>query len=130
VHETRQRNAELALINSVQDALAGELELQAIYDVVGDKLRESSTRRSSTIGMYDEASGLSASVRDRARRASGPRAAAGRLPKHVMETREPLMIAEDVAATVRAVRQPSAQRRAAKSLLFVPARRSAARRRA
>ena len=33
VHETRQRNAELALINSVQEALAGELELQAIYDV-------------------------------------------------------------------------------------------------
>ena len=47
VHETRQRNAELALINSVQDAIAGELEQQAIYDVVGDKLRRSSTRRSS-----------------------------------------------------------------------------------
>ena len=38
VHETRQRNAELALINSVQEALAGEFELQAIYDLVGDKL--------------------------------------------------------------------------------------------
>src|SRR5690349_6729652 len=37
IEETRQRNAELALINSVQEALAGELELQAIYDVVGDK---------------------------------------------------------------------------------------------
>ena len=32
VHETRQRNAELALINSVQDAIAGELDPQAIYD--------------------------------------------------------------------------------------------------
>src|SRR5262249_15145424 len=31
VHETRQRNAELALINGVQDAIAGELEPQAIY---------------------------------------------------------------------------------------------------
>jgi GAF domain-containing protein len=40
VHETRQRNAELALINSVQDAMAGELELQAIYDAVGDKIRD------------------------------------------------------------------------------------------
>src|SRR4029077_12700130 len=40
VHEPRQRNAELALINSVQEALAGELELQAIYDVVGDKIQE------------------------------------------------------------------------------------------
>ena len=40
VHETRQRNAELALINSVQDAIAGELEPQAIYDAVGDKIQE------------------------------------------------------------------------------------------
>ena len=40
MHETRQRNAELALINSVQEALAGELEIQAIYDVVGDKIQE------------------------------------------------------------------------------------------
>src|SRR4029453_18141076 len=32
VHETRQRNAELALINSVQEAIAGELDPQAIYD--------------------------------------------------------------------------------------------------
>ena len=40
VHETRQRNAELALINSVQDAIAGELDQQAIYDAVGDRIRE------------------------------------------------------------------------------------------
>src|SRR5436305_10645702 len=40
VHETRQRNAELALINSVQDSIAGELDQQAIYDVVGERLRE------------------------------------------------------------------------------------------
>ena len=40
VHETRQRNAELALINSVQAALAGELDLQSIYDIVGDKIQE------------------------------------------------------------------------------------------
>src|SRR5690349_11650069 len=40
IEETRQRNAELALINSVQEALAGELEMQAIYDVVGDKIQE------------------------------------------------------------------------------------------
>src|SRR5262249_1316084 len=38
VHETRQRNAELALINSVQDAIAGELDDQAIYNAVGDEI--------------------------------------------------------------------------------------------
>ena len=38
--ETRQRNAELALINSVQRGLAEKLDLQAIYDLVGDKIQE------------------------------------------------------------------------------------------
>jgi GAF domain-containing protein/DNA-binding response OmpR family regulator len=38
--ETEQRNAELAIINSVQQGLASKLEMQAIYDAVGDKLRE------------------------------------------------------------------------------------------
>ena len=51
VHETRQRNAELALINSVQEALAGELEMQAIYDVVGDKIQEIFDAQVVDIGM-------------------------------------------------------------------------------
>ncbi len=38
--ETEQRNAELAIINSVQDALAAKLDMQGIYDSVGDKIRE------------------------------------------------------------------------------------------
>jgi hypothetical protein len=58
IEETRQRNAELALINSVQEALAGELEMQAIYDVVGDKLQEIFDAQVVDIGVYDEASGL------------------------------------------------------------------------
>ena len=40
VHETRQRNAELALINGVQEAIAGELDPQAIYDAVGERIRD------------------------------------------------------------------------------------------
>ena len=58
VHETRQRNAELALINSVQEALAGELELQAIYDVVGDKIQEIFDAQVVDIGMFDFEAGL------------------------------------------------------------------------
>ncbi|MGH2859044.1 MAG: GAF domain-containing protein, partial [Solirubrobacteraceae bacterium] len=57
VHETRQRNAELALINSVQGAIAGELELQAIYDSVGDRIRDVFDAQVVDIGVYDEASG-------------------------------------------------------------------------
>ena len=58
MHETRQRNAELALINSVQEALAGELELQAIYDVVGDKIQEIFDAQVVDIGMFDFEAGL------------------------------------------------------------------------
>ena len=38
--ETEQRNAELAVINSIQEGMAAELDFQAIIDLVGDKLRE------------------------------------------------------------------------------------------
>ena len=72
VHETRQRNAELALINSVQEALAGELEMQAIYDVVGDKIQEIFDAQVVDIGIFDFAAGLTASLRDRAGRSDSP----------------------------------------------------------
>ena len=38
--ETEQRSAELAVINSIQQGMAAELDFQAIVDLVGDKLRE------------------------------------------------------------------------------------------
>src|SRR5207342_526223 len=37
--ETEQRTAELALINSVQEGLATELDIQGIYELVGDRIR-------------------------------------------------------------------------------------------
>ncbi len=40
IDETRQRNAELAIINSVQAALAAHLDIHGIYEAVGEKLRE------------------------------------------------------------------------------------------
>src|SRR5207248_1891428 len=58
VHETRQRNAELALINGVQDAIAGELDPQAIYDAVGDKIQEIFDAQVVRIDTLDEATGL------------------------------------------------------------------------
>ncbi|MES2957720.1 MAG: GAF domain-containing protein, partial [Pseudomonadota bacterium] len=38
--ETEQRNAELAVINAIQQGIAGSLDFQGIVDLVGDKLRE------------------------------------------------------------------------------------------
>ena len=57
VHETRQRNAELALINSVQDAIAGELDPQAIYDRSATGSATSSTPRSSSIAISTRRAG-------------------------------------------------------------------------
>src|SRR4029077_8466296 len=37
--ESEQRAADLAIINSVQQSLAGELSMQGVYDAVGDKIR-------------------------------------------------------------------------------------------
>jgi signal transduction histidine kinase/uncharacterized protein YigA (DUF484 family) len=38
-NETEQRNAELAVINGVQQGLVAEMDMQGIYDLVGDKIR-------------------------------------------------------------------------------------------
>ena len=58
VHETRQRNAELALINSVQQAIAGELDSQAIYDLVGDRIQEVFDAQVVSIAILEAATGM------------------------------------------------------------------------
>jgi len=40
LEETRQRNDELAIINSVQQGLASKLDFNSIIDLVGEKIRE------------------------------------------------------------------------------------------
>jgi PAS domain S-box-containing protein len=96
VHETRQRNAELALINSVQAAIAGELDPQAIYDLVGDKIRDVFDAQVVSISVYDETSGLLTFpyVIERGERIEQQPIPLIGFRKHVMEKREPLMLAE------------------------------------
>src|SRR5678810_349903 len=53
--ETEQRAAELAVINSVQQALAAELNMQGIYDAVGNKIREIFGNRDVAIRIFDHA---------------------------------------------------------------------------
>ena len=80
--ETEQRAAELAIINSVQQALAAELNMQGIYDAVGDKIREIFKQPDMGIRIYDPHDGShplpvlrtktgsgSPSIRDRCRSA-------------------------------------------------------------
>jgi serine phosphatase RsbU (regulator of sigma subunit) len=48
-----QRTAELALIHSVQQGLSAKLEMQSIYDLVGDKLRDTFNAQVVMISQYD-----------------------------------------------------------------------------
>ncbi len=123
VHETRQRNAELALINSVQDAIAGELDQQAIYDVVGDRLRDVFDAQNVTLSMLDEATGLLTDgyLFELGERLQPETWAPSGFSKHVLETREPLLIAEDAEAEGERYGSELVQDSAEpKSMLFVP----------
>jgi PAS domain S-box-containing protein len=122
VHETRQRNAELALINSVQDAIAGELDDQAIYDAVGDKIREIFDAQAVQINTLDEATGLMhfPYVLERGERLHAEPAAPGGFTRHVLEKREPLLITENVEGETERYGAVISAGEAPKSVLFVP----------
>jgi len=51
--ETDQRAAELAIINGVQKGLAAEIDMQAMYDLVGDKIQEIFDAQVVDIGVFD-----------------------------------------------------------------------------
>ena len=122
VHETRQRNAELALINSVQDAIAGELDDQAIYDAVGDKIREIFDAQAVQINTLDEATGLMhfPYVLERGERLHAEPAPPGGFTRHVLEKREPLLITENVDGEAERYGAVISAGEAPKSVLFVP----------
>jgi PAS domain S-box-containing protein len=122
IHETRQRNAELALINSVQAAIAGELDPQAIYDLAGDKLQEVFDAQVLTISTYDEATGRLSYpylIERTERFEVDPKPVAG-FAKHVLESGEPLMINENIAETAERYGSTVLAGEAPKSVLFVP----------
>ena len=56
--ETKDRAAELAVINSVQEGLASKLEMQEIYDLVGDKIRDIFHHADVSIVMHDPVTNL------------------------------------------------------------------------
>ncbi|MGA9160405.1 MAG: GAF domain-containing protein [Actinomycetota bacterium] len=122
--ETRQRNAELALINDVQRGLAENLEMHAMYELVGERLREIFDAQSVDIGVLDRETGLidfpysiTRGVRDpvETMEPSG-------LTAHVMRTREPLLINEALMDRLAEIGGPVSVRAGgqAKSVLFVP----------
>ncbi len=51
--ETDERAAELAIINSVQEGLAAKLDMQSMYELVGDKIRAIFDAQVVLISLYD-----------------------------------------------------------------------------
>jgi GAF domain-containing protein/CheY-like chemotaxis protein/HPt (histidine-containing phosphotransfer) domain-containing protein len=106
--ETRQRNAELALINDVQRGLAENLEMQAMYDLVGDRLRDIFDAQVVSISVLDEADGLIRFpyiIEMGERLTAEPRAPEG-VRKHVLETREPLLFHSITSELLARFQQP------------------------
>ncbi len=101
--ETDERAAELAIINSVQQGLAANLDMQAMYDLVGDKIQEIFDAQVVDIGILDRDANaiqftytIERGVRfpNETMAVIGPR-------RHVLETREPLVFNEDLLNQVR-----------------------------
>ena len=121
--ETDERAAELAIINSVQEGLAENLEMQAMYDLVGDKIQEIFDAEVVDIAVVDEATDL---LNFRYVIERGVRFPNASMPligprRHVLETREPLLLNEDLAMAVRDYGQTSVvQGEMPKSALWAP----------
>ncbi|MBA3587020.1 MAG: GAF domain-containing protein, partial [Chloroflexi bacterium] len=94
--ETDERAAELAIINSVQEGLAQNLEMQAMYDLVGDKIQEIFDAQVVDIGIYDTAAATISFPYTIERGVRFPdeaiRIADSHLSKTVLETRQPIHV--------------------------------------
>ncbi|MBP1692906.1 MAG: hypothetical protein H6Q37_789 [Chloroflexi bacterium] len=123
--ETEQRNAELAIINSVQAALAAELNIQGIYDAVGDKIREIFHSSDMGIRIYDAKTDLEyfPYTYEKGQRLTIDPIPVGEtgISHHVLRTRETLVINENMAQAIEKLGSyilPGT--RPEKSALYVP----------
>ena len=121
--ETDERAKELAVVNSVQEALAAKLDMQAMYALVGDKIQEIFDAQSVDIGTYNLVDrtveyqyGIERGVRFP--NTTIPIQGFGQL---VLETRAPVVV-NDVPAWLneRGIEQVAIQGEPARSVLFAP----------
>ncbi len=93
--ETEQRTAELAIINSVQEGLASKLDIQAIYDLVGNKIRDVFDTQGIAISYYDRNSNFISHPYDmfKGKRVFEPGFELGKgLLSHIINSGQPLLI--------------------------------------
>jgi GAF domain-containing protein/CheY-like chemotaxis protein/anti-sigma regulatory factor (Ser/Thr protein kinase) len=100
--ETEQRNAELAVINEIGEALSRQLDFQAIIDAVGERIRAIFGVTTGIIALYDPATNMLSTPYsiDMGERMSPPPRELGGLAEIVIKSRAPLRLAanEDAKA--------------------------------
>jgi signal transduction histidine kinase/DNA-binding response OmpR family regulator len=120
--ETGQRNAELAVITSVQESLVAQMDIQGIYDLVGEKMREIFNAQVIDIVTYDRKTNI---IEDRYAFEKGDRTLLGpREPhgfrKHVINSAQLLVINKDMDTLRSQYDNTVIVGHAAKSLVLVP----------
>ncbi len=96
--ETEQRAIELAIINSVQEGLASKLDMQAIYDLIGDKVRDLFDTQGLTIATYDQANNLTQYryVIEKGQRFYPEAHPLSAMSHFMIRTRQPLLINQNI----------------------------------
>ena len=125
LRETEQRAAELAVINSVQEGLASKLDMQAIYDLVGDKIREIFNAQSVSIATYDWAADIfhQSYVYEDGRRYffdPEPLGKPGPVANYLMRTRQPLVAKNAIEIREAGLLLVTGGTKPALSLVFAP----------
>ena len=123
LQETEQRASELAIINSVQEGLASKLDIQAIIELVGDKLGEIFEDVDALqINLYDEVNNLVhiPYCLEKGHRHEHESREPWGFRKHVIESHQPVIINEDHSETARKYGNPVLAGEKPKSVVFVP----------
>jgi GAF domain-containing protein len=124
--ETEQRNAELAVINSVQQGLVAEMDMQGIYDLVGERIRDLFDAQVTGVVIFNhdkKTEDWKYLFEDGARMYPNIRPY-DKIREKIINEKSTLNIAENVAQILSEIKgekiKPVPGTRLAKSLLYVP----------
>jgi GAF domain-containing protein/CheY-like chemotaxis protein len=121
--ETDERAAELALINSVQVGLSSNLDMQSMYELIGDKIREIFDAQAVDIAVLDREAGLIRFLYEveKGEPLHTPPIPVIGLRRHVIETKEPLLVNRDLEQTAKKFGQKyTLSGEPTRSALYVP----------
>ena len=121
--ETKRRAGELAIVNSIQRGLASELDIQAMYELVGERASDVFDTHVVDIAIFDQAEGVMHfpfGIERGVRIPDHPIPVMG-FRKHVLETREPLLVSHDLEGRASELGQPAQLLgEPARSAIFAP----------